>query len=515
MTFTPVDLFDAPGIGFSRAHTKNTIVPHDNTSAALQEAHDFCLEKGYHLDLKGARYNISTGVRFNTASVNINANAAIFDATNMTGLFALQTDSIATESMFGAKTHSIYNLEIIGPVGVPSSSGVTGLLVSGSAPSRSPRPTFFGLHIEGFGIGADFKDFAYLSQFYGFESRSAGISIRQSVGNDSGENISFHGGGLYNATECCIQMFDESSEFNLHSMSLDYSPKFVDQRAGRLNLFAPHIENNAAGWTTDAIYVTGDGSCLTSYGGYLVSAGGQPSGVAQLINVADSRSAAFFHGIQPQNLGNSLNKLGTGNVYFRDTRIYANGINVNPTRITDSFSQLIDGSFEASTFPRDRWSLITDSVGPATSRVTGANGTLALSSTVARPGGTKSLRVNKTATGAFVYVVLVRLNGSTGPISGQFYQTAVAGTPLTGAATLWEAGFTIVNGNDSNLVPVVPFYTTVASNTFTPTVGTWNNVNVRVPGYVPTWATDFFIRFTLPAANTGDLFLDDASIHQW
>jgi hypothetical protein len=494
-----------------------SIVPWDTTSSELQKAHDAAIVENRSLDLAGATYNITTPVTLRTAAVTINANQATLDATNMSDTYAIRCDSVSADSIFGAKEHSINHLRLNGPTGLPSSSGIIGIWVNGTGANRSPRPTLNCVHIDGFGIAVDLGDYAYLTQFVNVESRGAAIGIRQSIGDDSGENTSWTGGAIYNHTEVAIQTLDESSELNFNSVSIDYGPRVLDHRAGRVTFSGgSHLENSGSQWVDDAIYLTGDGTRLNIFGGYLLSATTQATNLNQFITAADARSTVFADGMTIHNFGNTANRMGTGpgRIEFRNTQFYANGINVNPTRITDTYSKLIDGGFEASTFPRDYWSLLTDSGGTATSRVTGANGTLT-QSTLTAFAGTKSLRVNKTATGALTFVLLVQLGDSCGPVTGQFRHAGFGGSPLTGAATNWDAGFTVFNGNDSNGIPTIPVFNSTASSSFTPTVGTWNNVNLRVSTNKPAWATHLYLRFTLPSANTGDFFIDDVSIHQW
>jgi hypothetical protein len=516
MPYDPSNRFKSYGMGFPSNMQKASIIPYDITNAALQEAHDYCLANGTFLDLAGQTYTIKEGVTFRTAAVGIYGNGATLDATNMTGIYAVRCDSLTADNIFGAKEYFIDALRINGPTGLPSSSNIKGVWINGTSANRSPRPTLRNVHIDGFGIGVDLGDYAYLTQFESCESRGAGVGLRQSIGADSGENTTWTGGAIYNHTEVCVETADESSELNFNGVSFDYGPKIFNHAAGRINAFGCHYENSGTGWVDDAFYLTGDGTSLNIFGGYLVSATSQASAVNNIINIADARSAMYVDGLTVQNFGNTANRLATGpgRCDFFNTKFYANGINVNPTRITDTYSSLLDGGFEASTFPRDYWSLLTDSAGVPTSRVTGANGTLTQSTTVAY-AGTKSLRVNKTGAGALTFVVLVRLKGSTGPVTAQFRHTAVAGTPLTGAATNWDSGFTILNGNDSNGIPTVPVFASLASSSFTPTVGTWNNVNVRTTINAPAWATHFYLRFTLPSAQTGDFFLDDMSVNQW
>jgi mRNA-degrading endonuclease HigB of HigAB toxin-antitoxin module len=508
------DLLLATGL-FDSAHDKNEIIPWDNTSAALQEAHDYALDNSVVLNLGGGAYQITSPVNFRTGRIIIEGAGAVLDAKNMTGAYAIRCLSTTADPLFGQRRVSWSKFSLIGPG--PGTS-TTGLYVHGdAAPTRSPRPTIENGDIYNFGLGVDLGDYAYLMKFYASDIRTCAVAMQQSVGNDSGENTAMFGGGIYNCTDVCLKTLDESSELVFHGVSFDYSPRVLNHTAGRIYFKDCHVENSGTGWVDDLIYVTGDGTDFQMDGGYLLSATSQPTALNQAINVADVRSRALFRGVFVNNWGNTANKIATGPglVKFRDTQIYANGMNTNPSRITDAYSLLQDGGFEGSTFPRDYWSLLTDSGGTPTSRVTGANGTLTQITSGSAYAGTKVMRVNKSATGNLSFVLLLPVDRGGGPMTGQFRHSAVAGTPLTGAATNWDAGFTVLAGNDANGIPVPSFFASSTSASFTPTVGTWNNVNVRIGAHAPSYATHAYLRFTLPSANTGDFILDDISFHQW
>jgi hypothetical protein len=433
----------------------------------------------------------------------------------MTDTYAILLEAKAEDAAFEAKTRSMSNFKLVGP---GQTTATTGILQSGTASGRSTRPSMYNAMIYGFGIGFDAVNYAYLNQFYSTEIRNCGTGLRQSVGLDSGEGISYFGGAIYNCETQCVHTLDASTEFMFFGTSFDYTPKMFLHEAGRIGLYGCHIEAGGSDWVDDAIEVNNDGTDFFMSGGVWLSAGSQPTARTQLVNVKHAASRALFDGVTIHNMSNgATNKLGTGpgTLRFTNTKFYANGMNVNPTRITDANSGLLlDGGFESSTFPRDFWSFLTDSAGTATNRVTVTNGTLT-QSTATASAGTKSLRINKTATGNLTFVVLVPIDRRGGAVTGQFRHTAVAGTPLTGAATTYEHGWTVHTGNDSNTIPILGVFNSTGSATFTPTVGTWNNINVRVGINPPAWATHAYLRFTCPAGSTGDFHIDDASFHQW
>lgn len=493
--------------------SEDAVRPEGRTSAALQEAHDKAVTDGKSLDLAGETYYITDPVSFRPNRVHIIGRDATFNCGGMTSDHAILLEAKAADAMFDAKSRSFSNFQLIGPGQL---TATTGILQSGTASGRSTRPSIYNANIYGFGVGFDMVNYAYLNQFYSVEIRNCGTGLRQSVGLDSGEGVGFYGGAIYNCETQCVHTLDSSTELMFFGTSFDYTPKMFLHTSGRIVLTACHIENSGTDWVDDAIDIDGDGTDFVMHGGFFVSASSQPTARAQLVNVRHANSRALFDSVFLHNFGNTANKFGTGAgvLKMRNTKFYANGMNVNPTRITDQYSMLLDGGFEASTFPRDFWTLLTDSGGTATSRVTGANGTLTQSTTVAY-AGTKAMRVNKTATGALTFVLLVPVDRQGGPVTGQFRHTAVAGTPLTGAATSWDMGWTVHTGNDSNTIPILGVFSGTGSSTFTPTVGTWNNVNVRVGVHPPSWATHAFLRFTLPSAQTGDFYIDDVSMHQW
>lgn len=437
-----------------------------------------------------------------------------FDCTGMTDTYAIILESKSPSPQFNAKSRSFSNFNIYGPGQL---TATTGIVHGGSSAGRSARPTIYNANIYDFGVGYDMINYAYLNQFYSTEIRNCGTGLRQSLGSDAGEGTGFYGGAIYNCETQCVHTLDDSSELMFFGTSFDYTPKMFLHTQGRIVLNSCHIENRGTDWVDDVIDVNGDGVDFVMHGGFIVSAESQPSTLNQFVNVRHSNSRAYFDGVTIHNLSNgSTNKFGTGPgiIKARNSKFYANGMNVNPTRITDAYSLLLDGLFEASTFPRDFWTFLTDSAGTATNRVTATNGTLTQSSAVAY-AGTKSLRVNKTATGNLTFIALVPIDKQSGPVTGQFRHTAVAGTPLTGAATTYEHGWTVHTGNDSNTIPILGVFSSTGSATFTPTVGTWNNINVRVGVHPPSWATHAYVRFTTPSAQTGDFHIDDFSLHQW
>lgn len=491
-----------------------SVIPKEGTSEAIQDAHDEALARGLVLDFAGATYRITTPVSLQPNRVHMLGNDCNFDCTGMTDTYAIILESKSPSPQFNAKSRSFSNFNIYGPGQL---TATTGIVHGGSSAGRSARPTIYNANIYDFGVGYDMINYAYLNQFYSTEIRNCGTGLRQSLGSDAGEGTGFYGGAIYNCETQCVHTLDDSSELMFFGTSFDYTPKMFLHTQGRIVLNSCHIENRGTDWVDDVIDVNGDGVDFVMHGGFIVSAESQPSTLNQFVNVRHSNSRAYFDGVTIHNLSNgSTNKFGTGPgiIKARNSKFYANGMNVNPTRITDAYSLLLDGLFEASTFPRDFWTFLTDSAGTATNRVTATNGTLTQSSAVAY-AGTKSLRVNKTATGNLTFIALVPIDKQSGPVTGQFRHTAVAGTPLTGAATTYEHGWTVHTGNDSNTIPILGVFSSTGSATFTPTVGTWNNINVRVGVHPPSWATHAYVRFTTPSAQTGDFHIDDFSLHQW
>ena len=177
MAYDPSNKYRSYGVGFPSNYTKAPIVPYDNTSAGFQEAHDYCVANGTFLDLAGQTYTITQPITIRTAAVGVIGTGAVFDATNMSGTYAIRADSLTADPIFGAKKYSLDNIRINGPTGLPSSSGIIGLWINGTGANRSPRPTLKNVHLDGFGIAVDLGDYAYLTQFVDVESRGAALGL--------------------------------------------------------------------------------------------------------------------------------------------------------------------------------------------------------------------------------------------------------------------------------------------------------------------------------------------------
>lgn len=495
---------------------RGAIIPADNTSAELQKAHDVAVAEGRILSLEGGVFNITTPLNIRPASVTIIGDGATLDCTGMTGTHAVRMDSVTADRQFGYKQHKIEGLRLIGPEST-SGNTTTGILISGTNALRSPRPAFHGLSVEGFGIGIDLADYAYLTQFYGAEIFRCEYGIRQSVGVDSGENTAFFGGAIYNCRSYCVHTLDESSELNFHGVSFDYSPRMFLHTAGRLALYGCHLENNGqpTGWQTDAIDINGDGADFYMSGGYLLCAGSQPAGISQLINVRHEHARALFDGVFVHNWGNTANKLATGPgiVRFTNTKGYANTANVNPTRISDQshHSLLADGVFEntANVF-RDGWSIFRDNNLAPTDRLTSTNCALSITTTQFQTG-TRSGRINKTGAQAVQVVCVMpitRVARCSGVLS---FMSPDAGMQ---AGTTIEMYYAKYSGNDGNGIPILSNPSVQATLSVTPSAS-WQTSNLRIATNAPQWADVVVLRIIPPAAGTGSLYLDNVTVCEW
>lgn len=502
---------------FRRAFkTRGAIIPWDNTSAALQEAHDAAIAEKRPLSLEGETYNITTPVTIRPASVTVYGDGAVLDCTNMSDTHALRLDSVTADPQFGYKQHVIQGLRLIGP-GYAVDDTTTGVIISGTNALRSPRPAFHGLSVQGFGLGADLRDYAYLAQFFGAEIFSCATGLRQSVGEDSGENTSWFGGAIYNCRDYCVHTLDESSEINFHGVSFDYSPRMFLHTAGRLALYGCHLENNGSlsGWQDDAIDISGDGADFFMSGGYLLCSGAQPTALNQLINVRHAHARALFDGVFVHNWGNTANKIATGPgiVRFTNTKGYANTANVNPTRISDQahHSLLADGAFESvSGAFRDGWAILSDNGTAPSNRLTSTNCALSIS-TAQFQTGTKSLRINKSGAQAVQVVCVMpitRVSRCSGALS---FMSPDAGMQ---AGTTIEVYYAKNNGSDGNGIPVLGNPSIQASFSVTPSAS-WQTSNLRIATNAPQWADAVVLRIIPPAAGTGSLYLDNVTVCEW
>lgn len=494
------------------------IVPHDNTSTELQKAHDAAVEEGQVLDLSGATYDITVPVTFHPARVMIEGNGATLSGTNMLGSHLLKFDAPSAQPMFGTRHRDLSNISIVGP-GENAGSNLTGLLISGESSSRSPRPSFRALNINGFTKGLEFINRAYLCQFYSIAVYNCKRGIVQQAGADAGENISFFGGAIYNCGEYCLQTVDDSAQLFFHSVSFDYTPRIALIEKGQVILTDCHIEGRASGgrdWLSDMIDLVGDGTQFLMNGGAFIRADLNAFDVDQIVNTRHAHSIAAFNDVYMHNLQNTANffHAGPGRCISNRRHTLANGNNSMPTRMSRNplCNLAIDGDFGTTSGTLfDNWHIASDAGAKPTNRYASTNASLAITTEQAM-NGTRSLRVQKTA-GAATSVLLYVSCSKNNTVTGRFHYMSPDADMQS--AIGFEMGYAKYDGNDENGVPNIRTYNGVmGSGNITPSA-TWAGSNIRTAHKAPSWADGFFVRLNFPSGVSGRLYLDDINFSEW
>lgn len=543
MAYDPSNKYRSYGAGFPSNHTKAAIIPYDTTSAALQEAHDYCLENGASLDLAGQTYNLTTRVSLKPHRVIIEGGGATLSGTGMTDNHLIYMEAVAADPSFDQMSHSMRNVTIAGPDGT---ADITGILWSGSTSARSVRPTFYNINTYGFGRGIDLVNYAYLGGFERSSWRNCKIAIRQSAGTDAGENCALSK-CLISLCDLGFHLLDGSSEWFVSKTSFDYMDQLVVAQGApsRLHLDICHIEprgaNDGSGYYmlngsgTDPrapvagrdtfIDIDGNGSYFLMTGGWFDinnSGGVGPYAYEQIVNVRNNNSNARFENVSMQNMANTSNKFwtGTGQCVVRGLQHQVTPS--MPTRISDQTfgNALRDGGIEDATIP-DLWYVSKDTAA-ITNRLTGTNITLARS-TVQKRTGASSMLITKVAAGNGQVSILIPVRqGDRCSVAGYSYLNAAAGGSIF-ADCRWAN----VLGLDANGVPIIQSAAGVSfhsSTTLSATTGSFQAFEMKTydngasgEPCAPSWATHLRVSFNLDGVSVAGtlLYIDDISISVW
>lgn len=491
------------------------IVPWDTTSPELQAAHDAAITEGMALDLGGGTYTITDPVTIRSAALSVYADGATIDCTGMTGPHAIQCDAVSADASYGGKSYALHGLTLVGPG--KGEAGTIGILVAGSAASRSPRPSFFGGHVTGFETGVKFGAYAYLAQFYSFDIFSTALAIHQAVGSDAGENIGWFGCGIYNSDQALLFQ-DDTSEHFFYGTSIDYVKRLGVIEKGRAHLLGSRIEcDGALIDSTDFCVLSGDATNLTMQAGYFVlntatSAG--PYSYEHLFNLSHANAHVHLIGVQMQNLRNDDQRLavgvGAGNLHVRDTIMFGT-TSLMPSRTAAEASLLIDGDAEDATVT-DHWQLYADTAALA-DRLAGTNITVGKSSASA-VSGSQSISLTKSggAGTAAVAELLVPVDKSR-RLSGQF-QWRAAG--VTGSVTVrYRWGKRVGTDPASGVVEVHDRGSDLGAVTLTPGSSDWATVNMYPTQTAPEWADCLRVQFVMGSMGAGALLIDDIAFCPW
>jgi hypothetical protein len=181
----------------------------------------------------GSTCKIDSGLQFNAACVGLVSNGATLDATGITSGPAIVVNTSQPYSPFGENTPPWDCVHLIGP---GATTNTIGLLV------QSAAVTFNKLNISGFGVGVQFGANTFLDRFEAPMIWSTTTAVDFAAGNsgNSGENITFHGGSIF---ESQVGFLNNGGELNLDTVSIDgLSDAAIVNLEGAVRVTNSHIE---------------------------------------------------------------------------------------------------------------------------------------------------------------------------------------------------------------------------------------------------------------------------------
>lgn len=203
-----------------------------NDTAAIQAAIN--ASPNDIIQLPAAGDCIVTGTITIPTNVGFNGNGAVINGKGVpSGSAVLVVKSTNPGVNYGGNVEPYTNINIFG---AGKSSGATGLLVEASDWSVT------GLNVNGFKYGVTFGNYSYLDTFYNFQifANQVGVYYPYPFPVDSGEEISFHGGAIFNSP---IGVQLNGGEFNFDDTSFDFDTQPIINNNGGLRIMHGHIEH--------------------------------------------------------------------------------------------------------------------------------------------------------------------------------------------------------------------------------------------------------------------------------
>jgi hypothetical protein len=378
------------------------IRPSAKTISAIQAAHDVVnvMTFGGFVDLEpGGVYvqdTSTTYLAWNAAFVGLNGNGAKLDfsSSGMTTGTAMTVDYVwagaGGVNLTVGKIHSFSDFALVGPGSANTATVGFATVGSQATPySAGVRLAIFNPYISGFGVLLNQGARSYLAMLYYPEFYDAPIAIRQTQATDSGENCQIFG-GVAHSTDLVFHLVDDSSEWTVNGMSLDYFHQIVVGQTSQvaLTLNDCHVELRGANLGSDNgnyildgtgydsrahvagfdtfIDIGGDGSHFEMNGGTLVlnnSGGAGPYAYRQLVNVRHINSRAIFNQVKFDNLLNTNNKFWAGVGTCRVINPHTKASPSMITRLTDQsrFGSMQDPVAQDGAI-EDLWSVTKDTI---------------------------------------------------------------------------------------------------------------------------------------------------------
>lgn len=482
------------------------------------------------LDQIKATYRRSTSIRIESQGVlNLRTGIVIdpyFHNVDFAGTVVnyLPTDGVAITvagtvgNAFTQLVGGVSNLNLRGP----TTGTATGLLLRGEGPSSRSSCVVNNVTTFGFDIGVDFGRYGYLTHFHNLVIDGFGSAgLRQSAGDDAGENITVFGGSISNGRGTAVVTQDDSAELLLYGVSLDYNGRVLDIQApgGNVELHGGHIEYQGGTAAADQVVVSGNGSVFKMFGGYWVvniNEGVGPYTYPNVVNVVSPNSLVILDKVRLVNHRNVADvwALGQGRVVTEDCVLYENSL--MPYVIHANSNELQDGGFDRGTIA-DFWYVARDQSNGYRGRYNSDFMSLWLDNEAPR-SGVRSLRMQRGAVGS----MFAQVGALAIPVAHLHNRRVVANCFArsdTGVVTAVSMSWGSLRNLDVNARPVWDTLAPYAMRLFTGVLPAdrWTQIALSNGGaVVPMSATHLVVEFDIsPGGANTSLWIDDFSFAAW
>ena len=447
----------------------------------------------------GAVYKLDAGFTLNVGKQSFNGNGGTLDFSALTGTDVAVTfvnDSAVTHNDLrypSAIKHSLNSFTILGPGKAGGGAAYNDNTVA--LKNHTPYSPVKDCLVYGFGEGLELYTESFIQLYDNVSILQCKIGVHSKFGGSNyGERIVFSGGQISN-NKLAIKNACQTGVLQFTDCSIDYNLKTLEgSNSSVTEMHGTWIEMNDAGAGNVHFELSG-GSTYTQIGGR-IQQNGTPGALAQagLFNTSADSTATLtdVFMFNTQNTADVLDA-GSGSVEIVRTKSYP--VAYIPSNISPNGKngKLADGSFEFANVV-DMWT-ITDDTAAITSRLTGSNIQLALSSDTAKLGS-KSLKVTKVAGGApGAFAVIVPASGSSRNAYSGWYRKP-AGVD-TGGAIFVTTAYARYDGVNQYGVPVVSNLTGIDTISIggTASLIDWTYISSSMTREIPSWANCFIVLF--------------------
>lgn len=464
---------------------------------------------------QGAVYKLDAGFTLNVGKQSFHGHGGTLDFSALTGTAVAVTfvnDSTLTPNDLrypSALKNSLNGFTILGPGKAGGGAAYTDNTIA--LKNQTPYSPVKNCLVYGFGEGLELYTESFIQLYDNVSILQCKIGVHSKFGGSNyGERIVFNGGQISN-NKLAIKNDCPTGVLQFTDCSIDYNLKTLEgSNSSVTEMHGTWIEMNDAGAGNVHIELS-SGSTYTQIGGR-IQQNGTPGALAQagLFNTsADSTvTLANVFMFNTQNTADVLDS-GSGSVEIVRTKSYP--VAYIPSNISPNGNngKLADGSFELASVV-DMWSITADTAA-ITSRLTGANIQLALSSDTAKLGS-KSLKVTKVAGGApGAFAVIVPANGSSRVAYSGWYRKP-AGVDTEGAIFVTTA-YARYDGVNQYGVPVVSNLTGIDTISIggTASLIDWTYISSSMTREIASWSNCFVVLFNCQQFQ-GAFYLDGFNI---